>query len=66
MGRGVGMGDTGDDFRAYGQYKKERKAREGIDCPECNEIQPKRIPSRLLPGWKCKVCGFVAPPRKND
>ena len=25
------------------------------------EIQPKRIPTRLLPGQKCKVCGYKDP-----
>lgn len=59
------MGDMGDAFREHREYMKERKAREGIDCPGCHKIQPKRIPSRLLPGWTCKVCGYHRP-RKGE
>ena len=29
----------------------------GIDCPGCKIKQPKRIPTRLIPGKTCKVCG---------
>ena len=52
------MGDTGDTFNALRAYNKERKARLGINCPDCNVKQPKRIPTRLLPGQRCKVCGY--------
>jgi len=55
------MGDMGDICREHKEYMRERKAREGIDCPGCRKVQPKRIPSRLLPGWKCKVCGYRRP-----
>jgi ribosomal protein L37AE/L43A len=55
------MGDMGDIFRAQRGHMKERKAREGIDCPGCRKIHPERIPSRLLPGWTCKVCGYQRP-----
>ncbi len=53
------MGDMGDIFRAQKEYLKELKARDGIDCPGCKIKEPKRIPTRLLPGWKCKVCGHI-------
>ena len=53
--------DTGDDYRARKAYWKERKQREGIDCPDCLRILPRRFPSRLLPGWTCRVCGFTRP-----
>lgn len=52
------MGDVGDDWRAVKAHYRERKAREGIDCPGCRKVQPKRIPTRLLPGQRCKVCGY--------
>lgn len=55
------MGDMGDMFRDHKEYMRERKEREGIDCPGCKVKEPKRIPTRLLPGQRCKVCGFVAP-----
>lgn len=60
------MGDMGDAFNEHRAYMRERKAREGIDCPGCRKIQPKRIPTRLLPGWKCKVCGYVRPRKEAD
>ena len=53
------MGDMGDMFREHKEYMRDRKAKDGIDCPGCRKVQPKRIPSRLLPGWRCKVCGYV-------
>jgi len=55
------MGDMGDAFREHREHMKERKRREGIDCPGCSTFFPKRIPTRLLPGWRCKVCGYVRP-----
>ena len=53
------MGDMGDHFRAVREDLKSRKEADGIDCPGCKVKEPKRIPTRLLPGWRCKVCGFV-------
>jgi len=53
------MSDMGDDFREHKEYIRDRKAKEGIDCPGCIKHHPKRCPTRLLPGWKCKVCGYV-------
>jgi hypothetical protein len=53
------MGDVGDDFRALRAYNKERKEKYGIDCPGCAIKEPKRTPTRMLPGMKCKVCGYV-------
>jgi hypothetical protein len=53
------MGDAGDTFRAMRESLKERKERDGIDCPGCIEHHPKRCPSRLLPGWTCRVCGYT-------
>ena len=53
------MGDVGDTFNALREYRKERKAKYGIDCPGCRIKEPKRTPTRMLPGMKCKVCGYV-------
>ena len=52
-------GDMGDMYRSLKQHKKDEKNKEGIDCPECRKTHPKRIPTRLLPGQKCKVCGYL-------
>lgn len=52
------MSDMGDDFRELRAYRKEQKRLHGIDCPGCRKVQPKRIPTRLMPGQKCKVCGY--------
>ncbi len=53
------MGDVGDIYKIVKENKKERKRLYGINCPDCNKKQPKRIPTRLLPGQKCKVCGYT-------
>mgnify|MGYP001569974971 CR=1 FL=1 len=59
------MGDTGDDYKAYKDYKKELKIVHGIDCPGCKIKEPKRTPTKLLPQQKCKVCGYKDPrPRR--
>lgn len=52
------MGDMGDIYRSMKEDRKERRKKYGVNCPECNIKQPKRIPSILLPGQKCKVCGY--------
>jgi len=60
------MGDTGDEFRAYREWRKQRRAKLGIDCPGCPRVQPKRIPTILLPGQRCKVCGYRDPRQRKD
>jgi len=55
------MSDTIDDFRAMKEHLKERKQRLGIDCPGCRKVQPKRIPTKLMPGQWCKVCKYIDP-----
>jgi len=49
----------------YGEFCKDlrehkRKTRElfGKPCPKCQEKQPKREPTILLPRGKCKVDGY--------
>ena len=53
------MSDMGDHFNDVRQSTKEMKEKHGIDCPGCKEKFPRAIPSRLLPGWKCRTCGYV-------
>lgn len=52
------MGDMGDFWNDVKAARKERRNRLGVNCPGCPKIQPKRIPTRLMPGQKCKVCGY--------
>jgi len=58
--------EMGDSFKEHRQEMKERKEKEGIDCPGCKIKEPKRVPSRLLPGWTCKVCGHKRLSMVND
>jgi ribosomal protein L37AE/L43A len=58
--------EMGDSFKEHRQEMKERKEKEGIDCPGCKIKEPKRVPSRLLPGWTCKVCGHKRLSTVND
>jgi hypothetical protein len=61
------VGDMGDDFRALKEAQRELRSRLGIDCPGCPKVQPKRIPTVLLPQQRCKVCGYRDPrPRTPD
>ena len=55
------MTEYGDFCHEHREHMRNRKLREGIDCPGCRKLQPKRIPSRLLPGWICRVCGYHRP-----
>lgn len=41
--------------------RKKARAEHGIKCWLCEELYPKRIPTTLLPGRKCKVCGYRDP-----
>lgn len=53
------MGDVGDAFREHRALLRMQKEVNGIDCPGCIAKHPKRNPTRLLPGWRCKVYGYV-------
>jgi len=55
------MGDMGDTFRELKDERKRLREEHGVSCPQCNVKQPKRIPTTLLPGQRCKVCGYVDP-----
>ncbi|HEY9544733.1 MAG TPA: hypothetical protein VIR56_01930 [Solimonas sp.] len=55
------MGDVGDTFRALREERKDRRAKLGVSCPGCPKVQPKRTPTILLPGQRCKVCGYRDP-----
>lgn len=60
------MGDTGDYFRDLKAIRYLKRRELGIDCPLCQKIQPKRIPTILLPGQRCKVCGYRDPRQRAN
>lgn len=49
------MSDTIDDFRALKQYRAKFRAAFGVPCPRCTAEQPKRQPTILEPGRRCRV-----------
>lgn len=51
------MGDMGDLFNEYRAFKKERKQRLGMPCPDCTIRLPKAQPKILMPNQKC-WCGY--------
>ena len=60
------MSDYGDFCREQREWKRKRKKELGKSCPHCNDIQPKRIPSILLPQQTCKVCGYKDTRRREE
>lgn len=59
------MGDMGEFYRDVKEWRRERRAKLGIDCPTCKEKRPKTNASILLPGQRCKVDGY-RDPRPRD
>lgn len=55
------MGDMGDDFRAWREERKAHRDRHAMDCEGCITNHPKRNPSKLYPGQKCRWCGWRRP-----
>jgi hypothetical protein len=61
------MGDMGDIFNDMRDERRRLRAEFGVPCPQCRVKQPKREPSILLPGQRCKVDGYRDPrPRLDD
>lgn len=60
------MGDMAESFRAMRDARKERRAKHGVECPECKRLQPKRSPTILLPGQRCKVDGYRDPRPRGE
>ncbi len=60
------MGDMGDVFRAMKDQRKLLRSEYGMDCPGCPKVQPKRIPTVLLPSQRCRVCGYRDPRPRLD
>jgi hypothetical protein len=53
------MSDLGDDYRAWREHKRQRRREKGQPCPGCVIVQPRRDPTIMMPGQKCRVCGVV-------
>jgi hypothetical protein len=47
----------GDDFKLYKAYKVSLQ----VECPRCKFVRPKANASKLQPGQRCRVCGYVDP-----
>ena len=54
-------GDMGEYFNDLKEIRRDLRERLGVDCPGCRKVQPKRIPTILLPQQRCKVCGYRDP-----
>lgn len=57
--------DTVDYYRALKDDRRERRARLGVDCPQCKVARPRANPSKLLTGQRCRVDGY-RDPRPDD
>lgn len=60
------MSDAIEGFRALKEHRKALRARLGVDCPGCIQNHPKRFPSVLLPGQRCRVCKYTDPRPRED
>lgn len=61
------MGDMGEIFNAMRDHKKAIRAKFGVQCPQCRVKEPRRQPTLLLPGQRCKVDGYRDPrPRLTE
>lgn len=59
-------GDMGEMWNAVRDERKRLRREHGVACPRCRQVQPKRDPSILLPGQRCKVDGYRDPRPRLD
>jgi hypothetical protein len=52
------MADLGDLWRDVKAERQKDRDEHGIECPECIRLQPKRNPTVLLPGQRCRVDNY--------
>jgi len=50
------MGDMADIYKALRDDKKENRLRNGKACDGCIQHHPKRSPSILMLGQRCRWC----------
>jgi hypothetical protein len=55
------MSEQVEIWRAMRAFNKAFREAFGVDCPGCRKKEPKRIPTRLVPGQRCRVCGYRDP-----
>lgn len=61
------MGDVGDYWNDHRDYKRDVRAKLGVECPECQRLRPRTNASILLPGQKCRIDGYRDPrPRRSS
>ena len=53
------MSDMIDAFHDLKAVRKAERDKFGLPCPRCTQLQPKRNPTILLPGRRCRVDGYV-------
>jgi len=60
-------GDTeGDFWRDVREARREERRLHGVDCPGCKVKRPKAFPTILLPGQRCRVCGYTDPRKREE
>jgi hypothetical protein len=59
------MGETGEYWKEHREYRKSQRSLHGNDCLGCKANYPNRIPTLLMPGQTCRVCGYKRE-RKTD
>ena len=60
------MSDYGDMCRELREERRSLRATHGVECPECQRLQPKRDASILLPAQRCRVDGYRDPRAREE
>lgn len=60
------LDSMGGFYRDLKEHRRELRERLGVNCPRCNKKQPKRTPTVLLPGQRCKVDGYRDPRKRGS
>ncbi len=59
--------DYGDMCKEIREARRDKRAKYGIECPECVRLLPKANPTILLPQQRCKIHGYRDPrPRTTE
>lgn len=53
------MGEMAEIFRDMKAIRRAIRRKYAIDCPVCKLKRPKSNPTKMLPGQRCKVDGYV-------
>lgn len=55
------MSDTVSMYRDLADTRRRLRDALGVNCPNCRIKEPKRTPTILVPGQRCKVDGYTDP-----